>query len=233
MKQVMLLAAGRGTRLGSLGQRIAKALVEVDGRPLLSHQLGWLARQGVERVCINGSHLAEQLTDYADRYRGPLELSVSLEREPLGTAGGVLAALPVLEPGTLGVLYADVLIDVDLEGLATMHRRSGAAATLSAYASAETLGKGVLDVDAHNRIRAFKEKDSHQGPGLINAGLYVLETKWLEQHRAEPPLDFGFDVFPAAVKKGDPLYCYELATPVIDIGTPEGLEQARLKLQGR
>ena len=57
----MILAAGRGTRLGALGRTTPKVLVEIGGQPLLARQLSYLAEAGVERVVVNAHHLAEQI----------------------------------------------------------------------------------------------------------------------------------------------------------------------------
>src|SRR4051812_39209899 len=105
-KQAMVLAAGpgnppggprenhpEGPRLGDLGERHAKALVEIDGAPLLAHQLSYLAALGVSRAVVNTSHLAEQVEAFAEGYSGPVDLRVVIENEPLGTAGGVRNAL--------------------------------------------------------------------------------------------------------------------------------------------
>ena len=112
----MILAAGRGTRLGALGERVAKALVEIDGRSLLAHHLDFLAPQGVEMVVVNASHLAQQLIEFAAERSGPPELRVVLEDEPLGTAGGVIHALPQFSTEPLLVYYGDVIAR---EGLGT------------------------------------------------------------------------------------------------------------------
>src|SRR3954454_22943445 len=92
----MVLAAGRGTRLGSLGLTVPKVLVDVGGRPLLERQLDYLAREGIERVVVNAHHLAEAVDSFAREYTGALELSVVTEVQLLGTAGGVRNALDVL-----------------------------------------------------------------------------------------------------------------------------------------
>jgi NDP-sugar pyrophosphorylase family protein len=225
-KQAMLLAAGRGTRLGELGRRTAKALVEVGGEPLLARQLRYLAGQGVERLVVNASHLADQVQAFAAAHPGPPEIEVVVEDEPLGTAGGVRNALPRLGEGPLLVLYGDVIAEAALAPMGELHAREEPVATLAAYHSDSAAQKGVLDIEG-TRVTGFHEKDPARTSGWVNAGVYIVETAWIAEFTDPDPLDFGYDLFPAALRSGRPLCAYELPAPVLDIGTPEDLARAR------
>src|SRR5579884_1046273 len=173
----MILAAGRGTRLESLGLNVPKPLVEIGGQPLLSRQLTYLAGQGVQRVVVNAHHLASAIESFAGEYKNPPEVRVVVEEELLGTAGGVRNALAEFGPGPIIVLYGDVLIDAPLAPMLALHRRSGAQATLAVYRSTEVFGKGTVAVDEDGYVTGFREKASasSEESALINAGLYVLE----------------------------------------------------------
>ena len=223
----MLLGAGRGTRLGPLGKRVPKVLVDLGGEPLLARQLRYLGSHGVDHVVVNAHHLSGQLESWAKRYTGPPTLTVLVEPELLGTAGGTRNALALLGPEPFVVLYGDVLVDEPLGPLLAAHRAARAMATVTVYASAETEGKGTVAVEKAGRVTAFVEKgDPGSGPALINAGLYVIEPELLAG-LGPGESDFGHDVFPAALAAGRPLAAYVLSEPVIDVGTPEGLERAR------
>ena len=62
--QAVILAGGRGSRLGALANEVPKALVPVAGRPLLAHSLSLLRRHGVEEVVLCTGHLADKIADY-------------------------------------------------------------------------------------------------------------------------------------------------------------------------
>ncbi len=223
----MVLAAGRGTRLGALGERTAKALIEVGGEPLLAHQLRYLGGQGVGRVVVNASHLAEQLERFAAAQQGPPELRVVREPDPLGTAGGVLNALRLFEPGPIVIVYGDVISGEDLEPMAELHSRHRPVATIATYHSDRAQQKGVLEL-SNSRVTAFVEKDPERTSGWVNAGIYIVERDWLAGwEEREPPLDFGFDLLPAALDEGLELRAHHLEAPVLDIGTPADLKHAR------
>ncbi len=225
----MILAAGRGTRLAALGLNVPKPLVEIGGQPLLSRQLRYLAEQGVQRVVVNAHHLASAIESFAGEYKSPPEVRVVVEPELLGTAGGVRNALPELADAPIIVLYGDVLMDAPLAPMLALHRRLGAEATLAVYRSTEVLGKGTVAVDGRGYVTGFQEKaaPAAEESALINAGLYALEPALVAALPPATQLDFGHDVFPDALASGARLAAHVLAEPVIDVGTPEGLAQAR------
>jgi mannose-1-phosphate guanylyltransferase len=226
----MVLAAGRGTRLASLGLSVPKVLVDVGGRPLLQSQIEYLARAGAERIVVNAHHRAEAIEAFVRDYRGSAAVTVVKEPELLGTAGGVRNALDLLGPESFFVLYGDVVIDEPLAPIADAHRRRGAAATVTVYESEMVEGKGTVLVDRDGWVRSFVEKQSAGGaPALINAGLYLLEAQFVADLPKDVPLDFGHEVFPAALARGARVLAHRLADPVIDVGTTEGLARARAR----
>ena len=92
----MVLAAGLGTRMRAFNGRIPKPLVQVGGKPLIDYVLDRLAEQGVERTVVNVHHLADQIERHLAGRARP-QIVISDERaELLGTAGGVVKALPQL-----------------------------------------------------------------------------------------------------------------------------------------
>ena len=228
----MVLAAGRGTRLAALGLGVPKPLIEIGGETLLARQLRYLHGGGVQRVVVNAHHRSEAIEEFAAEYRsgGGGELIVVVEPELLGTAGGVRNALPQLGEETFLVLYSDVLFDEPLGPLLATHHERGASATLTVYESAQLSGKGVVEADSHGVVTGFIEKGEREPGerGLVNAGLYVIEPALLAGLEPGVAADFGHDVFPAALARGERLAVHRLAAPVLDVGTPADLERARL-----
>jgi MurNAc alpha-1-phosphate uridylyltransferase len=95
-RRAMVLAAGRGTRMQPLTDKIPKPMVAVAGKPLIDHVLDRLAQAGVERAVVNVHYLAEQLIRHLASRTRP-KVVISDERGLLlGTGGGVKKALPEL-----------------------------------------------------------------------------------------------------------------------------------------
>ncbi len=228
----MILAAGRGTRLGTLGRTTPKILVELDGEPLLARQIRYLKNGGVDRIVLNAHHLADQVEDFVAGHPQADDLEVVVEPELLGTAGGVRNALPLLGEEAFVVLYGDVVVNEPIAAVAETHDRARAVVTLTVYRTAEIEGKGTVEIAPDGLVSAFQEKTiSHSdGEAYVNAGLYMVDPQLLGDVPADLMLDFGHDVFPTALKRGERIAAHRLAAPVIDIGTPSMLDMARQEL---
>lgn len=97
VKKAMVLAAGLGTRMRPLTDKVPKPLVNVSGRPLLDHVLDRLAQAGVEEAVVNVHHHASQIERHVAERSGPPRIIISDERDALlETGGGVRRALPLL-----------------------------------------------------------------------------------------------------------------------------------------
>jgi NDP-sugar pyrophosphorylase family protein len=221
--KAVLLAAGYGTRLAPLTDSVPKILVPIAGRPLLAHQLDYLAANGVVGVAVNISYLAEQVEVFLERSQLPVPVCVSREDEPLGTAGALLPLRDFLNEAFV-VLYGDVVTDAPLADLVATHRERGGLATLAYYVSDDTAGKGLIEADRDGRILCFAEKPETVVRGRVNAGIYVCEPPVLDLIPSGRSSDFGYDVWPAALAAGQTLYAVEVEGHVYDVGLPSVLE---------
>ena len=112
----MILAAGLGTRLGALTQDRPKALVELNGKPLLQHCIENLIANGFHHIVINVHHFGEQIIDFVESHRFDADIEISDERKLLlDTGGGIVKAIPLFI-GSKAVLVhnVDIISDVNL-----------------------------------------------------------------------------------------------------------------------
>jgi MurNAc alpha-1-phosphate uridylyltransferase len=115
----MILAAGRGERMRPLTDRMPKPMLEVGGHRLIEYHLAALAALGVREAVVNLSWHGERIREaIGDGASHGIAVRYSEEGpEPLGTAGGIVAALPLLGPAPFLVLNGDVWTDFDLRAL--------------------------------------------------------------------------------------------------------------------
>jgi MurNAc alpha-1-phosphate uridylyltransferase len=115
----MILAAGRGERMRPLTDSIPKPLLRVRGQPLIERHVLGLARAGASRIVINLAWLGSQIREYlGDGSRYGVLISYSEEAAgALGTAGGIVRALPHLRPGPFAVVNGDIFTDYPFERL--------------------------------------------------------------------------------------------------------------------
>jgi NDP-sugar pyrophosphorylase family protein len=131
--KAMILAAGLGTRLRPLTDTIPKALVKVNGIPLLEQSIRYLQQNGVNSFIINIHHFGEQIIDFlAENRNFGSEIFVSDERDQLLDTGGGLKKAAWFSPGDqpFVVYNVDVISDLDLTKVMDQHKHSESLATL-------------------------------------------------------------------------------------------------------
>lgn len=224
--QALVLVGGRGTRLLPLTADTPKPVLTLVDRPFLSYMIDWLAGHGVDRIVFACGFLPDELRSVLGdgRPRG-LRFTYLVEPEALGTAGAIRYALPHLDE-TFIALNGDLLADLDLTALWEQHHRLGAKATIGVHPVEDSSAYGLVDLAADGQVTGFHEKpqDGHAGPGLVNAGTYVLEREVIEaipEHRA---VSIEREVFPGMAGHG--LYGLPLEGYWKDIGTPERFLEA-------
>ena len=117
--KAIILAAGRGERMRPLTLTTPKPLLRVGGQCLIEYHLQALARAGVQEVVVNHSWLGQQIVEFlGEGARYGLHIRYSAEGEPpLETAGGIIAALPLLGDAPFIVVNADIWTDYDFSQL--------------------------------------------------------------------------------------------------------------------
>ncbi len=226
----MLLGAGYGTRLRPLTDRHAKAMVPVGDRPLLGHLLSRLRACGAPRIVINVHHCGGDIQRFL---RDDPGVGVSVERELLGTAGGIAWAGPLLGSGDVVVWNADILADVDVAGLAVAHACDGADPAATLVVRHRPRREGPVGVDAAGRVvRLRDECVADEASGADFLGVQVLGHRL----RARLPRQGCLvrDVYIPALRSGAFLRAFPHASGFFDIGTPRRYLEANLAwLAGR
>ena len=86
--KMLVLSAGKGTRMGNITQNVPKVMVPFLGKPLLGYQIEHFKRKGITEICINTHYLADQIFSYVgDGSKFHIKIHTSYEPEILGTAG--------------------------------------------------------------------------------------------------------------------------------------------------
>lgn len=226
MKQLVILAGGKGTRLKDRLGDLPKPMIPIAGKPLLEHQVELAKKYGFTDLVFFVHYRADLIEKhFGDGQKFGVRIRYIHEREPLGTAGAVLAGLEQLSDRFL-VMYGDTMVNVDLERIWRAHEEPRADATLLLHPNDHPLDSDLVEVNAESRVIAFHNRPHAEGvwrQNLVNAGLYVFEKKPLVSFRNPKPegiLDFGKDLFPAMLRQGANLLGYNSPEYIKDIGTP-------------
>jgi dTDP-glucose pyrophosphorylase/histidinol phosphatase-like enzyme len=231
IRQAVILAGGKGTRLGAITQAIPKPMLPIAGdRPFLDYLLEMIERHGYHDILLLGGYLGEVLeTAYDGRRLGDAVVRVLREPAPLGTAGALTIARQSLDPRFL-MMNGDAFFDINLRALEQASQQDGAMATLALRSVADAARYGRV-IEEHGSVVAFLEKDlSRPGPGIINGGIYVLKREILDLIH-DLPCSLEQDIFPALVERGQ-IRGREFDGYFLDIGLPETLERGHLELPG-
>lgn len=229
--KALVLAAGMGSRLRAVSGDLPKPLTPFAGAPLIAHNLRWLAASGVQEVFVNLHYQAEMIrAEIGDGSAFGLKVCFVYEPELLGTAGA-LANIDGLFQGPILVVYGDNVSRFDLGALAADHRAAGAEATIALFdvdRHAHTgIAGGRVTLADDRRVAGFIE-GATVGSSLVNAGLYLVEPSLLELIPRRRLVDFGRDVFPAALAAGRRLQGHVIEPDGFCLGldTPEAYQRA-------
>jgi len=209
----MILAAGQGTRLRPLTESIPKCMMPIGGKPLLEHTILWLRKYGVTDLMINLHYLPQVVKDYfGDGQRCGVRVTYSVEKEALGTAGGVKNVAWFFD-GPFFVWYGDNLSTCRLDRLWEFHRAKGGIVTIALHYREDPTQSGIVGLDENDRIVRFLEKPTPDQvfSHWVSAGIFVLEPAVLQAIPAEGTPDFGRDVFPGLLADGQSLYGYRMS----------------------
>ena len=115
----MILAAGLGTRLKSLTHDKPKALVELNGKPLLQHCIENLTDNGFHLIVINVHHFGEQIIDFVEHHSFDADIQISDERKQLlDTGGGIIKATPLFKDSKAVLVHnVDIISNVNFADL--------------------------------------------------------------------------------------------------------------------
>ena len=221
----MLLAAGRSTRLGALGERLPKPLVPVCGYPPIRFALAALVRAGLREVVVNLHHHGAMIRDaLGDGMAFGARVSYSPEAELLGTGGGLAHARPLLGEGPVLAMNAKVIADVDLEAVVEAHLSSGADATLVLRDDPRAGEWGPIAADETGRIVSILGNAGPSPPAgavveRMFTGIQVVGPSILD--RLRPVFcDTVRDGYIPALHAGADLRAYVLAGYFAEHSTP-------------
>lgn len=231
MKQVVILAGGKGTRLRERLGGLPKPLIDVCGLPLLERQILLAKRYGFTRVIVLVNYRAERIVEFcASRENWGLDIDCIDDGEPRGTAGAVLQILDRLEPEFL-LMYGDTMLEVDLDRFHRYHAQGGrdVAATLFLHPNDHPQDSDLVEIDEDGCVAGFypyPHDDGRYYPNLVNAALYWVRREALEPWRGHAGvLDFGKELFPAMIQRGMRLRGYNSPEYIKDCGTPARIDK--------
>ena len=211
----MILAAGRGERMGTLTALQPKPLLTIGGRPLIEHHVARLAASGVDEIVINLSYRGTQIREHlGDGSRFGVSIAYSEEGEPpLETGGGIVHALPLLGLEPFVLVNSDVFTDFDFRVLVAAPR----VPTLVLVPNPHHHPRGDFGLDAAGFVSASPPLSTYAGVAVFDPRSFAGLVPG--RRPLKPWLD-------AAIARRE-LKGLAFSGLWLDVGTPERLEEAR------
>jgi NDP-sugar pyrophosphorylase family protein len=233
--RAMILAAGLGTRLRPLTNRIPKPLVPVAGRPVIEYALLQLRKAGIDDIIVNLHHLGDQVRDRLGDGSGyGVRIRYSVEDTILDTGGGIKKAEALLRDSPFVVVNGDTISEAPLAKLIARHETGQAMATMLLRTAPDADRYGLIHIDEGLRVRSFLGQPPVP-PGApwrayMFAGLHVLDPRIFDLMPAGRPFGITRETYPLMVRRGDTVLGMPFDGPWLTVDTPEGLARAEAEL---
>jgi len=163
--KAMILAAGFGKRLGHLTQSTPKPLIKVKGQPLIKYHLSKLLAADYSQIVINTHYLSDEIINYVENeFNNDPRIIFSIEKEILGTGGGIKKALHHFGNDDFLVLNSDIYSDLDYK-----YFKSFTSPTLFAV---ETKNQGDFNIKNSKVCLETKKNYTWMGFSVVNAEVF-------------------------------------------------------------
>ena len=226
--KALLLAAGEGTRLRPLTEKIPKCLVPINGKPLLSIWLDQLTEAGVTEFLINTSYLAEQVYDFINTSPHKDKVTLVHEKNLLGTAGTLIHNSAWFDNDAFLFAHADNLCKVNWSDFFQTHknRPKQTDLTMMTFDTDTPQNCGIVSVDKDGVLKGFFEKVKEPPGTRANAAIYIVEPGFIKliSENDKKIFDFSVEIIPNHLPQ---IYTWHNDGYVRDIGTPESYRLAQ------
>lgn len=233
--KAVIIAGGKGKRLGKISKNLPKSLIRIDDKPVLEHQIDLLVKNGIKEVWLLIGYKGEMIRSYfGNGKKWNIKIHYSLEERPLGTAGAVKSIAEKLSDDFL-VLYGDVMVNFDIKRFIRFHRRHGkdSLATIIVHPNDHPLESDLVEVK-NNQVVNIYSKPHFLGVwqhNLVSAAVYILSPKIFPFIPTNKETDFGKNIFSELIKKKKKIVAYNTWEYFRDMGNASRLKTVRKDYQ--
>lgn len=222
--KVVIIAGGQGTRIASVNSEIPKAMIPINGKPIIEYLVELAKRYGFHDFLFIIGYLGDQIESYfQDGSQWGVHINYFHETTPLGTAGA-LGLLRDQLTEDFFVFYGDTVMDFDMLHMLSYHRANQADATLFLHPNDHPYDSDIVDIDAQGKVRGFHHKphpDGFVAHNMVNAALFIFSPKILTVIEPGVKCHIEKHVLPRCITGGMNLYGYVSAEYIKDMGTPD------------
>ncbi|WP_122089262.1 UTP--glucose-1-phosphate uridylyltransferase AglF [Halalkalicoccus subterraneus] len=234
--KAVVLAAGKGTRLRPLTEDKPKAMVEVDGKPLVAHCFDRLAELGAEEFVVVVGYMKEHIIEhFGDSYRD-IPITYTHQREQLGLAHALLSVEEHIDDDFM-LMLGDNIFNANLADVVRRQQeeRTDAAFLVEEVPYEEASRYGVCDTNDFGEITEVIEKPEDPPTNLVMTGFYTFSPAIFHACQLVQPSNRGeYEISEAIdllIRSGRTIDAIGLDGWRIDVGYPEDRDEAEKRLQ--
>lgn len=231
--RAVIQAGGKGTRISSItGDLIPKSMLEIDGYPILYHQIMNLKENNINEITIIIGHLGEVIKDY---FHDGKEFGVKInyyEENPndlLGTAGALHYLKESIKEDFV-FLLGDIFISIDFSRMQKFHLEKKSSITLMTHPNSHPFDSDLVLVSDNNKVLGFDSKTNDRSKydysNLVNAGVMIFSPKIFKYVAEKGKYSYDRDIVIPSINEGT-VYSYKSTEYAKDMGTPERYDRVR------
>jgi D-glycero-D-manno-heptose 1,7-bisphosphate phosphatase len=200
VKQAVILAGGRGTRLKPLTDTVPKPMILMNGKPFLEYLIEMLKENGIHEIVLLLGYLPEKIIEYfgdGERFGVKIKYSISDVSDETGTR--IKKAEKVLQNYFL-LMYCDNYFPLNLKKLLEFHERQNTFASVLVYTNKDKITKNNIFVDEKGFVITYDPARKQQNLNGVDLGFFILNKKIMEWM---PKKDFSFQniIIPKLIKE--------------------------------
>jgi glucose-1-phosphate thymidylyltransferase len=234
--KAVVLAAGKGTRLRPLTEDKPKGMVEVDGKPILTHCFDRLSELGADEFVVVVGYMKEKIIDHYDDEYEEIPITYAHQREQKGLAHALLTVEEYIDDDFM-LMLGDNIFHANLEDVVRRQRedRADAAFLVEEVPYEEASRYGVCDTNKYGEITDVIEKPEDPPSNLVMTGFYTFSPAIFHAcHLVQPSNRGEYEISEAIdllIRSGRTIDAIGLDGWRIDVGYPEDQEEAERRLQ--
>ena len=226
--KALILAAGFGSRLAPITMATPKPLVPYFGLPSLAYAIDRCLNKGLD-ICVNTHHLHHHIAEFIATHYPHESIHISHEPVILGTGGAVANIREWLGSSDLLVYNADVIADLDIDGLLAQHQRSAALATMALILPVPGASPIHYDDQVVEAIGGQSARDTSSRATF--SGIHILSNQFIGR-LPEAGFCSIIDSYQQALAAGERVAAYQHGGFWADLGTPLAFWQAHMAVIG-
>ena len=228
MKQAVILAGGKGSRLKSISGDLPKSMVPIFGIPLLRYIIEQCVFHRILDIKLLVSYKNEVIENYfGDGHQFGVSIQYIVEDIPRGTAGALIDALPELDEQFL-VVYGDTFFDIDLSAFWKFHQDQEGDISIFVHPNDHPHDSDLIEIGPSFRVQKIHPypHDTQWRQNLVNAAVYMFNKSALKgvNFISDRP-DIAKELFPMMLESEKTLYGYISTEYIKDMGTPKRLSK--------